>query len=106
MFNHRIRAAVVGAVAACGLAGACVAPSASQAQPVSGSGGAKGCAVFNASTGESSTVADGTLIIAISGSIYRCSNGTWVRLADFVRAGNPIGITPPIASAPTAQELG
>jgi len=102
MLNNRIRAGVVGAIAACGFAAACVAPTASQAQPVSGSGGAKGCAVFNAGTGESSTVPDGTLIIALSGSIYKCSNGTWVKQAGLVRGGHPMGIGRPVLAPPLA----
>lgn len=100
MLNNRIRAGVVGAIAACGFAGACVAPAASQAQPVSGSGAANGCAVYNASTGESSTVPDGTLVIALSGSIYKCSNGTWVKQPSLVRVGKPVGIGGPVLAPP------
>ena len=100
MFNNRMRAGVIGAITAVGVATAFVAPAASQAEPQS-SGGANGCAVFNASTGESSTVPDGTLIIALSGSIYKCSNGTWVK-QPAVRVGNPIAIGAPAAALPLA----
>ena len=97
--NTRIRAGVIGAIAACGFAGAFVAPAASQAKPV-GSGGAQGCGLYNVRTGTSSTVADGTTIIALSGSIYKCVNGTWVKQPGLVYVGNPIGITSPIFTPP------
>jgi hypothetical protein len=91
MFKQRIRAGVVGAIATCGVAGACMAPAVSQAQPIDGSGGAKGCAVFHVDTGTSETVPDGTLIISASGAIKKCSNGSWVTVPGRISpVGGPI----------------
>ena len=42
---------------------------------------------------------DGTLTIAISGTIYKCQNGTWVKQPGLVRT-SPIGIAPPVVTAP------
>lgn len=77
-----------------------MAPAASQARPPVGSGGAQGCGLYNVRTGTSSTVADGTTIIALSGSIYTCVNGTWVKQPGLVYVGNPIGITSPVFTPP------
>jgi len=101
MFQSKLRAGLVGVIASCGLAGAGLVPAAAQAEPISGSGGAAGCAVFHAATGTSEIVPDGTLIIAASGSILKCSNGQWVKVGLVFSPGGPlVGPTGPIALAP------
>jgi hypothetical protein len=102
MFDKRIRAGIAGALAACGLAVACIAPVAAQADPIgsgSGSGGG-GCYYFDAGTGTDQHVDEGTLIIALSGSIYQCTNGEWVKVSQLVRTHTPIISAPPAVNAP------
>ena len=83
MSSIAARATTVSVVAAFALGGMLLAPSAALAQPV-GSGGPKGCAVYHAETGTSEEVPDGTLIIGISGSVYQCKDGQWVKMAERV----------------------
>ena len=86
MSSRAIRATSAAAVAVFALAAVAFTPSVASAQP-KGGGGARGCAVFHAGTGDSEVVPDGTLIIALSGSIYQCKDGTWVKVSRVV-AGN------------------
>jgi hypothetical protein len=96
MLSHRIRgAAVIAATVS-----ACVLPAVSQAEPVKGSGGAKGCSVYHVDTGTSETVPDGTLTIAASGSIIKCVNGSWVVQPGRVLTGNLVTIAQPVIAPP------
>jgi hypothetical protein len=81
MSAKTVRAATVSVVvAAFAVGGVLITSSAASAQPKTS--GPKGCSVFHAETGTSEEVADGTLIIAASGSIYQCKDGQWVKVPD------------------------
>lgn len=100
MSTKSVRATSIAAVAAFALSGVVFTASAASAEPRD-PGGPKGCAVYHVDTGTSEEVPDGTLIIAASGSIKQCKDGSWVPVPERVRVRGKVQalpVTPSLAA--------